>query len=569
MPVKRLFVLCGLAVSTCLGQTTLTSTLTLTSTNNGQTFDNYRISTTSGPCVKMTGVSNVTISNSNIGPCGQDNSDADSNGIEIIDGTGNNIYDSYIHVENRALTNSFSSTASHAGVEGKATANLTIQGNVVCYGSANVRATDWGGIASTGWTVNGNYLCNPRGYDGSGNNFQAARSYGMTVTNNYAYSCVIGGSGNQIICPTSPAYLFTENQEDSINFYYASVPPSSAGTISGNYVVGGTSLSGTGIITDQYANGESIQSNTVVNAGQVGIMVADGVGVTVNANKVWMDNAYRSTNTGIAVDEQYGHTCSGDKITNNIARQIGGSNGSDIWIGTASCVSTSTGNVTGTAAETVLGLSGSATWAMIQTKLVPPLIPPVPKNCTVNSPYTTQTSLPRCGSAITAPPSISSFAASASSINLGQSSTLSWVASGATLLSINQGVGTVAGTNSKIVSPTTTTVYTLTATNSSGSISRSVTVTVVQPPTISSFTATPSTITAGGSSALSWTTTGAISLSIDQGIGTVTGLISTSVSPTTTTVYTLTASNTAGSAVATATVTASTASKVGASLILH
>ena len=74
------------------------------------------------------------------------------------------------------------------------------------------------------------------------------------------------------------------------------------------------------------------------------------------------------------------------------------------------------------------------------------------------------------------------------------------------------------------------------------------------PPTISSFTASPTTITSGSSSTLSWTTSNATSLSINQGIGTVTGT-SRSVSPTATTTYTLTATNSAGSVTANTTVT--------------
>ncbi len=69
-----------------------------------------------------------------------------------------------------------------------------------------------------------------------------------------------------------------------------------------------------------------------------------------------------------------------------------------------------------------------------------------------------------------AAPVITSFTASPATITSGQSSTLSWVVSGATSLSINQGVGTVAGT-STTVTPTATTIYTLTATGPDGSAS--------------------------------------------------------------------------------------------------
>ncbi len=64
-------------------------------------------------------------------------------------------------------------------------------------------------------------------------------------------------------------------------------------------------------------------------------------------------------------------------------------------------------------------------------------------------------------------------------------------------------------------------------------------------PVISEFTATPARITAGQGSTLSWSVTGADSLSIDQGIGAVSGN-SIAVAPTFTTAYTLTAANFAG-----------------------
>jgi hypothetical protein len=78
---------------------------------------------------------------------------------------------------------------------------------------------------------------------------------------------------------------------------------------------------------------------------------------------------------------------------------------------------------------------------------------------------------------------------------------------------------------------------------------------MTQPPVIAAFTATPAAITAGQSSTLAWTTTGATSLSIDGGVGDVTGSSSRTVSPSATTVYTLTATNPAGSTSKTGSVT--------------
>ncbi|GAB3267720.1 hypothetical protein [Chitinimonas naiadis] len=78
-------------------------------------------------------------------------------------------------------------------------------------------------------------------------------------------------------------------------------------------------------------------------------------------------------------------------------------------------------------------------------------------------------------------PVIQSFSASAISIQVGQSTTLSWQASGDSSYSINPGVGVVTG-NSTTVAPVSTTTYTLTASNASGSSSATVIITVSTTP---------------------------------------------------------------------------------------
>jgi len=83
-------------------------------------------------------------------------------------------------------------------------------------------------------------------------------------------------------------------------------------------------------------------------------------------------------------------------------------------------------------------------------------------------------------------------------------------------------------------------------------------------PTITSFTADPTTINSGASSTLSWATTAATSIAITPGTFTSTSASasgSTSVSPTATTTYTLTATNAAGSTTSTLTLTVNAASK--------
>jgi hypothetical protein len=74
-------------------------------------------------------------------------------------------------------------------------------------------------------------------------------------------------------------------------------------------------------------------------------------------------------------------------------------------------------------------------------------------------------------------------------------------------------------------------------------------------PVVSSFTATPSHIYVGQSSALAWTVTGADTVTIDQGVTVAASATSTSVTLSATTTYTLTAKNAAGTTTKTATVT--------------
>lgn len=86
--------------------------------------------------------------------------------------------------------------------------------------------------------------------------------------------------------------------------------------------------------------------------------------------------------------------------------------------------------------------------------------------------------------------------------------------------------------------------------------------TPVPAPSISSFVATPASISPGQSSTLTWTVVGATALSLDQGVGTVTGA-SAVVHPTATTTYTLTATNASGSVTASATLWVTTSAVAG------
>lgn len=157
------------------------------------------------------------------------------------------------------------------------------------------------------------------------------------------------------------------------------------------------------------------------------------------------------------------------------------------------------------------------------------------------------------------PPRITSFTAIPSAINSGQSSMLAWTSTGGTSASLDNGIGPVATSGSTSVAPTVSTTYRLTVTGAGGAATGTATVSVSSPeqPRITSFTATPPTISAGQSSTLAWTSTGGVSASLDNGIGSVAPSGSTSVAPTVSTTYRLTVTGAGGTATGTATLNVS------------
>lgn len=76
-------------------------------------------------------------------------------------------------------------------------------------------------------------------------------------------------------------------------------------------------------------------------------------------------------------------------------------------------------------------------------------------------------------------------------------------------------------------------------------------------PVVTAFSVTPASIVSGQTATLSWSTANAVSVSIDNGVGTQGASGSVTVKPSTTTVYTLTATGAAGTVTAQTTVTVS------------
>ena len=147
-------------------------------------------------------------------------------------------------------------------------------------------------------------------------------------------------------------------------------------------------------------------------------------------------------------------------------------------------------------------------------------------------------------------PNIASFTASATNITAGMSVTLNWgLVSNAESAEIDQGIGGVETPGWRVVTPITTTTYTMTARCGANVRTARVTITV-QPapaacsgtPIVTSFFATRTRIKPGESTTLNW---GAVHnaeyVEIEPGIGGVATPGSISVSPVVTTTFTLTA----------------------------
>ena len=146
------------------------------------------------------------------------------------------------------------------------------------------------------------------------------------------------------------------------------------------------------------------------------------------------------------------------------------------------------------------------------------------------------------------------ISASPTSLIKGNTTTLKWSTTRTNTASINQGVGYVlTGTDkTMVVSPATNTTYTMTVTsvdNITRTCATTVTVTNPIPAPTCVLSATPTSITAGRSSRLTWTATNAVSGAINQGIGAVAPNNSAAfrnVTPSNTTTYTMTVKNSAG-----------------------
>ena len=333
----------------------------------------YKIRSATGNCITVTNSTDITIEDSQIGPCGTAGATVLGNGIEINSSKGVFIYDNYIHPQ----TLSSGCCDTHDGIFGNGgtvgNQNVNIRGNVIAYGQSNIEFTQKNSVIR----VIGNFLLNPRGPSPRGQNFQcwgdslSTPCADITVQDNYTLSS-----------KNTHKYRYPDSQEDSINLGFTD--PSTRQLVTGNYVTGGQSASGCGIIADDTANSVQFTDNRLLNTGECGIGIADGTNQLVRGNKVYNTNPVPGGgNTAIYTWQQYSAPCGPTAVTDNIADEIR-SDGthSGFWDG-GGCSSTESGDTWNAAADPLL--------TPVSKVFRKPLIPPQPKHCIVTSPYTTNT----------------------------------------------------------------------------------------------------------------------------------------------------------------------------------
>ncbi|MCJ7602768.1 MAG: carboxypeptidase-like regulatory domain-containing protein [Desulfobulbaceae bacterium] len=151
------------------------------------------------------------------------------------------------------------------------------------------------------------------------------------------------------------------------------------------------------------------------------------------------------------------------------------------------------------------------------------------------------------------PPPTAHLSAMPRNLQIGEYTTLLWNSYYADTCEIAPGIGPVSLSGSMDITPETSTAYTLTCTNSMGNASDNVMISYPMP--TAAITAKPQILISGQNTTLSWQTTDATAVTIDNGIGAVASTGTLTVSPAATMTYTITAVGPGGTVSDTVTVT--------------
>ncbi len=243
--------------------------ITLTS---GMTIEGLHITSTTGPCIRGSNVSNVRITNNRIGPCAPD---ANGNGIALERAHDVRIDHNY-----------FDDIATGFYMGG------------------------FGEVGQDNLVFDHNRVERVRG----------PRARGQMVQFNQ-----VNGSGNRVVCnisdQTTPGYL--AGPEDHISMFGSSGTPDSPIFVAYNKLRGGgPSQSGGGALAGDYGGSYvTIQGNILVNPGQYGLAIAGGTHHRILDNIVYSPDSFEWSNVGMVVwgqgDTTDPSTCNNHEVRRN------------------------------------------------------------------------------------------------------------------------------------------------------------------------------------------------------------------------------------------------------------
>jgi hypothetical protein len=350
--------------------------------------------------VDLIGASKVILQTSNIGPCA-------GRGVTINGGSGNSIYDSYIHIEKKSVR----CCDSHDGVFVTFSSKDTIQGNVIAYGESNIQT-----FASDNIAIVGNFLLNPLGPFPRGEQIQTGPGSNIIISNNFMLSTADKTLGPAVGTTNSAPIRYGQDNTGNRPSDNLSVYTTRNVDVENNYITGGVDAtspgsggsqasSGCGLIVDgsnsSAPKGITFKNNTLVNTGQCGIGIATGTNQVVRDNKVISLNPKGHGNTAIYIWKQYESRCGPVLLDGNIASLVRPDGyASGYWNG-GGCVSVTCNGMnanidTCNNFDYGPGRSAYKLLTPIGTRVAPPRIPPIAKECVVISPYSTQTALASC-----------------------------------------------------------------------------------------------------------------------------------------------------------------------------
>ncbi len=245
---------------------------------SGQVIENVHVSNLNGSCIVIDGVSDVTIRDSEIGPCGTDG-DPNAQGVDIHNGSDIRILRNVIHDVSSAV---YAASSAHPLV------------------------------------MDRNYVYNVRGPLPRGQMIQ--------------FNGVSGGSaGSKVTCNVSDAMPGVRHGvqhgntaagiEDHINLFSSPGLAHDRTEIAYNRLRGGSkvSTSGSGIMIGDGDGGHvNAHHNTIVDVVNAGAGIAGGTNVSFDDNRIYLsrdNSAY--VNVGMYVWGQAGASCAGHTMRNN------------------------------------------------------------------------------------------------------------------------------------------------------------------------------------------------------------------------------------------------------------